>query len=684
MDALVASKEPVNKKPKMEDEDKFLAEMRKRYDFGVDFDQFNMIAAQEDAEFVVGNQWDPQVAQRRRDRHAPVLTFNRLPAVVGQIIGARLMNETEIRIYPDKGGTKEVAEIREGLIRNIVKNSQADLARNEAQKYQIIGGRGVYYLSVDYAGDDVFDQEINIRPCSDPYSAVFDPLGIDPTGADCEWAFITDDMPKETFKARWPDAAEVSWDKLPPSSWNGQPYWYDGDTIRVVNYWQMVTEGTKKLALLADGAMRDVTDLSEDQYPFLDVPIVRVREVPNRFARMYVCSGSAVLEGPYDYPVSSIPVFRVSGWEVKTGDRLNRWGVVRDLKDPQRLHNFWRSVIAERLVAAPRNKFLVTKASIQGYEEEWRSAGVNPDPFLHYNEDQLKPEPVQPPLPDTAVLEQAAATTQDIKDISNIHEAALGMPSNEVSGKAIQQRQFVSDIGTYVYVDRDRLAFERCAKLINELIPYIYDTERTIVILGRDNKHLLVAINSGQNNDLGLGRYGITVTTGPATATKRQLASEQMLTFVNAAPDAAANFMDLIAEAQDWPKAAEFARRFRMMLPPNMIPPDELTPEMIQQQQQAAQAAAMEAEMAMAQQKAEIAKTESEAANNRARANLAEAQSIQAIADAKARLADVESKVNEREIKAALNLTDQHARIEEEDRRFAAERDDANKPEKSE
>jgi hypothetical protein len=31
--------------------------------------------------------------------------------------------------------------------------------------------------------------------------------------------------------------------------------------------------------------------------------------------------------------------------------------------------------------------------------------------------------------------------------------------------------------------------------------------------------------------------------------------------------------MDLVAEAQDWPKSTEFARRFKMLLPPGMIPP---------------------------------------------------------------------------------------------------------------
>jgi hypothetical protein len=169
-----------------------------------------------------------------------------------------------------------------------------------------------------------------------------------------------------------------------------------------------------------------------------------------------------------------------------------------------------------------------------------------------------------------------------MKDISNIHEASLGMPSNEVSGKAIQARTQVSDVGSYIYQDRRKIADNRCAKNINELISYIYDTKRTITVIGRDDKTSVMTINdpSDPNSDVTIGKYGITVDVGPASETKRTLANEQMMAFVNAMPQAAGVVMDLVAEAQDWPKSGEFAKRFKMLLPPGTIPEDEMTPEM--------------------------------------------------------------------------------------------------------
>lgn len=670
------------KTPKgFETTDAFLADMRSKYEWGYGFNEHNILAGKDDAKFTVGNQWDPIVEQRRRTANKPVLTFNRLIAFVAQIVGNRLMNETEIRVHPDKAGTKEIAEIREGLIRSIFKNSHADFARDEAAKYQCVGGEGYFSLSLDYADDDVFEQEIRLSAVTDPYSVVMDPLAIEPSGADAQWGFVGDDIPQQEFKKRWPWAAEISFES--EKTWNNSGFWLHEDTIRVVSYWRMVTDGFKTLALYQDGTVHDVSDMEEFEYiNFVETRSdgsPYIREVPKRMARLYVCSGNAILEGPYDYPISSLPIYRVPGWELNDGEKIHRWGLIRFLKDPQRLHNYWRSTVAEQLVAAPRNKWLTTPEAVKGHEAKWRRAPTADDPFLYYNDGENAPVHIPPPGIDAALVNEAGLATQDLKDISNIHEASLGMPSNEVSKVAIQQRQMVSDVGTYIYVDRRRIADERCAKNINELIPYIYDTKRIVAVIGRDNKRLMMVINdpSNPNSDVTMGKYGVTVSVGPASETKRALTNEQMMAFVNAMPQAAGVVMDLVAEAQDWPKSGEFAQRFKMLLPPGTIPEDEMTPEMKMVQQQNQQMQAQQAELAQAQAQAALAKDQAKAANDEARAHLARAQAYKAILDAQSRAADVEGKnlerdaqLDDQEFRQVMDVLDQHNSLVGEDRDF--------------
>lgn len=652
--------------------DQFLAQMRQEYEWGYSFNEHNIIAGKEDAKFTVGNQWDPVVEQRRKDANKPVLTFNRLIAFVAQIVGNRLMNETEIRCNPDKEGTKEIAEIREGIIRNIFKNSNADFARDEAHKYQVIGGQGAYCLTMRYTADDVFEQELALLAVTDPYSAVFDPLGIEPSGEDCQFAFVSDDIPHQEFKHRYPWAAEVSF--MNERLWNQSGFWLQEDTARIVSYWRMVTEGQKTLALYQDGTVHDVTDMEEYEYAsFVETRSdgsPYTRDVPNRFARLYICSGNAILEGPYDYPCSSIPVYRVPGWELNDGERTHRWGLIRFLKDPQRLHNYWRSTVAEQLVAAPRNKWLTTADAVKGHEVKWRRSPTSDDPFLYYNDGEQAPIHIPPPGIDAALVNEAGLATQDLKDISNIHEAALGMPSNEVSKVAIQQRQMVSDVGTFIYTDRLRIADTRCARNCNELIPFIFDTKRTVTVIGRDDKAALMVINdpSDPNSDVTIGKYNLTVSVGPASETKRTLAAEQMMAFVNAAPETASLVMDLIAEAQDWPKSTEFARRFRMQLPPGILPPDEITPEMQAMQQQQQQITQLQQQLSAASAQAKIALDQAKASDSMSRGRLALAQAYKAVSDAQARTADVAGKNDDRDFHHVLKVLDQHNDMLHEDR----------------
>src|SRR6185369_520977 len=202
-------------------------------------------------------------------------------------------------------------------------------------------------------------------------------------------------------------------------------------------------------------------------------------------------------------------------------------------------------------------------------------------------------------------------------------------------------------------------------------------------IIGRDDKAIMMVLNdpSDPNSDVTMGKYGVTVAIGPATETKRALASEQMMAFVNANPQSAGLVMDLIADAQDWPKAGEFARRFKMHLPPGMVPEDEMTPEMKAMQESNNQVQQMQQQIEQAMAQADIAKKTADAAKAQAGVQLARAQAYKAILDAQSRASDVEGKNEDRDFQQVLDSLDQHNSLESEDRAFDHQREQDNKPE---
>jgi len=630
---VVAEKPKFKIPDDFEDEAAFLADMRESFADDVAADKDNAEAAAEDQAFMVGDQWDPLVKQRRLNAKKPVLTINRLPAFVAQIVGNRRLNETTIKVVPDGTEDKAIARIREGLIRSIQKISRADIAYDKALESQVICGIGNFQVELVPNEDDVWVQDIRISPIVDALSVVWDRMLTDPTGADAEHCFVVDTYKESKFKKRWPWATPA--DVVPDAAVRQQLLstgWYGANDVRVVSYWRMRTK-KRTLALMVNGKTRDITD---DDTPETLAQIAQredgspiMRDVDMKYAQMYLCSGTDILAGPYDLPIKRVPVFRVPGWEITVGTAKHRWGLIRFLKDPQRLHNYWRSVIAEKLMMSPRAGWKASAEAVAGREQQWRDSHVSDDPLLIYNgEAGSPPERVEPATMEPALLAQAEITTQDIKDVSNIHEANLGMTSNEVSGAAILARQRVSDTGTVLYHDNLNLAIEQWGMVANDLIDVAYDTPRVIKVLGEDGREDLIAINGfGENSiDITDGKYNVSVTTGPSYVTKRMEAQASMMAFINAAPQVAGYTLDLIADNMDWPGSDEFVRRARMMLPPGMVNPKDMTPEEQQAYQSAQQQNAKTQALAIAKELAELQKTQAQTAESAARAQNYQAQ----------------------------------------------------------
>lgn len=568
-------------------EESFLAEMREDFtgDETADFD--NHEAGVEDVQFLIGDQWDNGVKQERINKRKPVLTINRLPAFIGQVLGERLENETEIKIVPDNGGTKPVAKVREGIVRAIQRNQRADLAYETAFLGTVTAGIGNWKVVLDYVSDDVWEQDITIEQIPDHFAVVWDRTLTDPTGRDATRAFEVETMPWKEFHRRWPWAqpADVMQTRFAAEAMTTT--WWTRDDVRIVAYWKMRTE-KRTLALMVDGSTRDITE--ENQTALLAQIAQRpdgspfIREVDKPYAERYLCSATDILEGPYRLPIYRIPIFRVPGWEIRIGTTKHRWGVIRHMKDPQRLHNYWRSAIAEKIMRSPKNTWVAADSAVAGREATWRASAQSDDPLLVWNaESGQKPERTDPIQVEGALIEQSAVTAQDLKDVSNIHEANLGMPSNEVSGKAIIQRRNVSRTGTALYHKRLEQAIEETGNVINELIPIVYDTPRIVKILGEDSQQLMQAINQvadGEFLDITQGKYSVTAVTGLSYKTKRQESAESMVALATAIPNTLGVAADLMVGEMDWPGADKIAARLRRSMPLQLFGPEEMDPQM--------------------------------------------------------------------------------------------------------
>lgn len=626
----------------------------------------NTQAMIDDFQFVAGKQWDKNSEARRLADKKPVLTVNRLPAFIAQVVGNRLLNQTVIQVLPDRGGTKEVARIRQGLIRSIEKNSRADNAYDTALTHALIGGLGNFAMEVDYADYDVFDQDIKVRRLADPTAVTWDHLSLEASGRDARHVFIEERMSMKDFEAMYPEATPAAFggetSYINQLTANG---WFTHDTVRVVEFWRMRSDERLIILNKLTGQVNDVTDIMDEdeaaQYALAKPDGgLYMRWSRRPYAEMYLLTAMNILEGPFRMNCSRVPVFRVPGWELHIGEDRHRFGMIRFAKDPQRIHNYWRSVIVEKLMQTPRAKFKATKESVKGYESMWKNAHMSNDMLLLWNgESGQEPKEVQPAQIEPALINEANMATQDIKDVLNMHEASLGMQSNEVSGKALDRRQRVSELGTVIYFSNLNDAIEEFGRCVNEIIPDYYDAVRTLTIIGEDDKATVVEINNGQQPNITVGKYGVTVTTGPSYTTKRIEAVESMMALTNAVPQAMAPALDLLVENMDWPGAQAIAKRLRATLPPEIVAadPEDMTPDEQQAMATMAQKAQLQERISM--QDLELAMLERQEKINKLRAEIATEDSKRKANEAKALLDTANTMkvgVEVEEMEARINL----------------------------
>jgi hypothetical protein len=606
-----------------------VAEAQERLEAAWIQDRENREDAFNDLKFLAGDQWPNEVRLMREAQNRPCLTINRLPQFVNQVANGVRQNPPAIKAIPAGGeATAELAEIYSGLLRQVQYRSNATHVFANAVYYAVACGIGHFRVVTQYADEAGFDQEILIKRIQHPLSVFWDPAAIEPSRSDAGYCLISEMIGRKEFQKRFPGAAMTDFAAPEDLSAESGLFWANRDAVRVCEYW-VKRPHERTIARLASGETFDITEAEPEALRGLEISAER--KVRSHKVEHYLLSGEEVLEGPNPWAGRYIPIFPVIGSETALETKVIRSGLIRFSRDPQQLYNFWRSAAAEAIALAPRAPFVATPSMIAKFKGQWDTQNTVARPYLLYEPDPDVPggRPMREPPPDipAALIQESAIASDEMKATTGIYDAALGARSNEISGVAIRARESQGGIGALHYQDNLLATLNHLGTALIDLIPKIYDSERTVRILREDESHVPVRINlpvTGINgktvlaNDLTLGTFDVRVKIGPSYATRRAEAADSMLQFVAAVPQAASVAGDLVARNMDWPGADEIAERLRRMLPPQIsgeAPP--LNAEIAQARQQAYQEALAQAHLnriqgLAAKSEADAAKAEAE------------------------------------------------------------------------
>lgn len=633
-----------------EDKNKIVALAKKRFNAVIDAQSEARSEATIDTKMLIGgieNTWEPEALKARTGR--PTLNINKLPKFLRAVTGDQRRSRPSIKVRPvDSKADQTIATVLEGHIRNIEYTSNAAYAYDSAFKHATsCGFPGYWRILSDYNSNDSFEQDILIAPIRNHMSVYMD-HSCPPYQGKEKFCFVVETIRPEEFKSTWP-GKDISQFLDGAEGDEHLVDWYnDEEGIRVAEYFYR-EPCEKTILLLQSGEVVEVNSKNKTalmqteagQYFTTDkgeqLAVVKSRTI-NAYKIMWckICGLDEPLEGPLEVASQYIPVVPVLPEEFMLEGKPVWKGIIRDARDSSRQYDYAASANIETIALSNKSPLMIGKSQLEGNETQWKNAHLIPYPYLVYNDSQNPnmPQRTAAAQQQPGLLTTMQQATADLEDTIGIYRAGLGAPSNEKSGIAIRERKESSDVGTYEYHDNLSRAIQWGYRILLDMIPRIYDTERGLRLMNPDDTEAFAEINKtvvapdGSKviiNDITQGKYDIAVTLGPSYATQRQegqqILSDILTSVAPLAPQTVPVILPRLFKMIDLPEAAEITKELKSIFGQGEDGKEQQpNPMQLMQQEMAARMAALE----IAQKEAEIAKTETESMLNIAKAEAAE------------------------------------------------------------
>src|ERR1700675_1094860 len=545
-----------------------------------------------DLEFEDGQQWPDDLYNLRKVSRRPTLTINHTRTFVRRVVNNMRQQRPRIKVHPvGEGADMDLAQKVQGLIRHIEQRSDGATAYDVGGESAVKIGWGYWRVLSEYIDANSFEQELKLLPIRNPFTVYVDPASILPSGEDMDWCIISEKMKRSEFERKYPDQQEQPFHE--GASGDQGTEWETKEEIRLAEYFRIV-KVKDELLKLTDGPSIYASKYREGRQAFDTAGLGIARNLQGkeisrptyrRQIQWHRLNGFNVVES-IELPGQWIPVIRCEGNVLDLNGKIRRRGMVRDMMDAGRMYNYWRTCETEVIALAPRAPWLGTANQFEGHPE-FNDANQKPYSKLTYPPDYIEqPDGSKAPLPPPAKIEpvqipagfvQAAeSAAKDMMILAGMpHEPGQDQPGVVVSGKALRERQSLSDISHFQYYDNLTRAIAHTGRILLDLIPHYYSESRMQRIIWDDGVPQTIEMNQFDpniqkiKNDVTVGRYDVVMDTGPGYETKRQEGAEALLDLMKTpmAEPVIKVAADLIARNLDVPGATELADRLAPLTP---------------------------------------------------------------------------------------------------------------------
>ena len=550
------------------------------------------------------------------------VSINHIQAIVDVLTGFERQNRYDLKTVPQGDEDAEQAELMTWLLKDTQEQTNAHAASSEVFENTLIQGLSAVDTPIDWTRDPV-SGEILLEPLTPGEDVIWDPQSVRLDLSDARFVIRFKRAWVEDLVAQYPDHAEAirtSLDALAVPSEGGKL-----DEHSPVDAYGGVrthpNESDEIRGLFYDQAGGGIAMLLEVQYAeYEDAWIVSdkragtVTEVDSgaiartmaeadpehltaiRRRKRLIRSGVVLPatyqtleegESPYENDQDAYSIIPCFG--KRKGEHC--YGIVRNLKDPQRVENKRESQLIDLVARLAVLRIVYFANSLE-----------NPETL----KDMFSPEPIairpghQPPaylVPPLGELVSVLKTIGDrnkmsIREISGINTELLGLETDQASGIAIARRQAQGQVISTVWFDNYRQFRRLLGRRLARRIQQVYTMERTLRLTGPDGAAMVVKVNPLDAKDLApdewarykeeqgkLGdlrpkilrdvsalKYDVVISEVPTTPTMRATSLLAILEILKVLPGLAPALLDVIVELAEIPDRARVLERVRGLM----------------------------------------------------------------------------------------------------------------------
>jgi hypothetical protein len=490
-----------------------LSELKQLHDKAYEANTVTRDKASDDLVFYWVTQWDDNLLSESQLQYRG--EFNILRKAGRDLIGNLRANNFQVDFDPVDADREDGADLMDGIYRSSERHNTSIEAYNNAMQETVVCGVSAWEIYTEYEtnalGDD--KQVIKRRPLYESNNNVFwDPNSQLLDRSDSDYvsvlvAYSEDGYRKEVARLQGipVDEVDVSNFKTPNESY-AFPWVYENALYYITRFYmrELVTE---KNYILRDPFGNEMTvrdfelEKIEDDMIESGFEIIGEKPVERYVVTLYYASGAEII-AEYRVAGQNIPIVPYFGETQYVEGQMSYEGITRLAKDPQRLHNFQMSYLADIVSRSPRPKPIFTADQLSGFEHMYEENGAdNNYPYLLQNayDANGNPLPLGPagmmpeqPMP-SALAASFQLTREAINDVAN-----PGVPQDimdtELSGKAVKLMQSKIDEQWYVYRDNFKHAKRRDGVIFAGMASEVIDSPRELTLTMPDGSRNKVQV----------------------------------------------------------------------------------------------------------------------------------------------------------------------------------------------